>query len=123
MSIMLWILQFLLALLFVAAGATKLFQPYEGLARRMPWVEDYSPRTVRAVGGLELLGGLGLVLPALLGIAVVLTPLAAVGLAVIMVLATVHHLRRREIGPMVFTIVLLLLLLFLAWGRLGLAPL
>jgi uncharacterized membrane protein YphA (DoxX/SURF4 family) len=123
MSLLLWILQFLLALMFIAAGATKIFQPYDSMARRMPWVEDYSPSTVRLIGGVEALGGLGLVLPAVLGIAVVLTPLAAVGLAIIMALATIHHLRRRESGQMVFTIGLLLLLLFVAWGRFSLAPL
>ncbi len=123
MSLLLWILQFLFAIMFVAAGAMKAFQPYDTMARRMPWVEDYSPGTVRAIGALEVLGGLGLVLPSILGIRVVLTPLAAVGLAVIMVLATIHHLRRRETGQMVFTIVLLLLLLFVAWGRFSLAPL
>jgi uncharacterized membrane protein YphA (DoxX/SURF4 family) len=123
MSLLLWILQILLAIMFLAAGAMKAFQPYETMARRMPWVEDYSPGTVRTIGALEILGGLGLVLPAVFGILVVLTPLASIGLAVIMVLATIHHLRRRETGQMVFTIVLLLLLLFVAWGRFSLAPL
>jgi uncharacterized membrane protein YphA (DoxX/SURF4 family) len=123
MSLLLWILQILLAIMFLAAGAMKAFQPYETMARRMPWVDDYSPGTVRAIGALEILGGLGLVLPAVFGILVVLTPLASIGLAVIMVLATIHHLRRRETGQMVFTIVLLLLLLFVAWGRFSLAPL
>jgi uncharacterized membrane protein YphA (DoxX/SURF4 family) len=123
MSLLLWILQILLAIMFLAAGAMKAFQPYETMARRMPWVEDYSPGTVRTIGALENLGGLGLVLPAVFGILVVLTPLASIGLAVIMVLATIHHLRRRETGQMVFTIVLLLVLLFVAWGRFSLAPL
>jgi uncharacterized membrane protein YphA (DoxX/SURF4 family) len=123
MSLLLWILQILLAIMFLAAGAMKAFQPYETMARRMPWVEDYSPGTVRTIGALEILGGLGLVLPAVFGILVVLTPLASIGLAVIMVLATIHHLRRRETGQMVFTIVLLLVLLFVAWGRFSLAPL
>jgi uncharacterized membrane protein YphA (DoxX/SURF4 family) len=123
MSLLLWILQILLAIMFLAAGAMKAFQPYETMARRMPWVEDYSPGTVRTIGALEILGGLGLVLPAVFGILVVLTPLASIGLAIIMVLATIHHLRRRETGQMVFTIVLLLVLLFVAWGRFSLAPL
>jgi len=123
MSLLLWILQILLAIMFLAAGAMKAFQPYETMARRMPWVEDYSPGTVRTIGALEILGGLGLVLPAVFGILVVLAPLASIGLAIIMVLATIHHLRRRETGQMVFTIVLLLVLLFVAWGRFSLAPL
>lgn len=122
MSIVLWILQFLLAVMFVLAGVMKAVQPYDTMARRMPWVEDYSPGMVRGIGVLEVLGGLGLVLPSLLGIMPVLTPLAALGLAVIMALATFHHLRRRETGQMIFTIALLVLLVFVAWGRFSLAP-
>lgn len=123
MSILLWVLQILLAVMFVLAGAMKAFQPYDTMARRMPWVEDYSPGTVRAIGALEILGGLGLVLPALFGVLVVLTPLAAVGLAILMALATYHHLRRHESGQVVLTVVLLMVLLFVAWGRFSLAPL
>lgn len=122
MSIVLWILQILLAVMFVLAGAMKAFQPYDTMARRMPWVEDYSPSMVRGIGALEILGGLGLILPGLFGILTVLTPLAAIGLAVIMALATFHHLRRHESGQMVFTIALLVVLLFVAWGRFSLAP-
>ena len=55
MSILLWVLQILLAVMFVLAGAMKAFQPYDTMARRMPWVEDYSPGTVRAIGALEIL--------------------------------------------------------------------
>ena len=117
MSIVLWILQILLAILFLLAGAVKAFQSYDTLAQRMPWVEDYSPSTVRVIGALELLGALGLVLPGLLGIVPLLTPVAAVGLAVLMALAAVRHFGRHERGQVVFTGVLLVLLLIVAWGR------
>ncbi len=123
MSIILWIVQILLALAFLGAGVMKAAQPYETMAARLPWVEDYAPGMVRLIGLLEILGAVGLVLPAALGIWPALTPLAASGLAIIMVLATVHHARRRESGQMVFTLVLLALLLFVAWGRFSLAPL
>lgn len=117
MNIVLWIVQILLALAFVLAGATKALQPMETLAGRMPWVDDYSTRTVRLIGVLEILGGLGLVLPWALNIATVLTPLAAVGLAIIMVLAAVHHGHRGEMAQVGFNVLLLVLALFVAWGR------
>lgn len=123
MSIILWIIQIVLALAFIAAGAMKAFQPYDTMARRMPWVEDYSPGTVRGIGALEILGGLGLVIPGIIGVFPILVPLAAIGLAVIMVLASLHHMRRQETGPMGFTLVLLALLILVAFGRFVLAPL
>ena len=123
MSIVLWILQILLAIVFLLAGAVKAFQSYDTLASRMPWVEDYSPNMVRTIGGLEILGALGLLLPGLLGFLPILTPLAAVGLAVIMVLAFLRHMARGENGQMGFTAVLFALLLLLAVGRFLIAPL
>ncbi len=123
MSIVLWILQILLAVVFLLAGAVKAFQSYDTLAARMPWVEDYSPTMVRVIGGLEILGALGLLLPGLLGSLPILTPVAAVGLAVIMVLAFLRHMARGENGQMGFTAVLFALLLLLAVGRFLLAPL
>ena len=123
MSIVLWILQILLAVVFLLAGAVKAFQSYDTLASRMPWVEDYSPNMVRIIGGLEILGALGLLLPGLLGFLPILTPLAAVGLAVIMVLAFLRHMARGENGQMGFTAVLFALLLLLAVGRFLIAPL
>ena len=123
MSIVLWILQFVLAIAFVLTGLVKVLQPYEVLADRMAWVQDYSPGLVRGIGALEILGGIGLVLPALLGVLPILTPLAAAGLAVIMALAVLHHLRSRERGQVLFTAALLILLIIVAWGRFSLAPL
>ncbi|MCF8526559.1 MAG: DoxX family protein [Candidatus Nanopelagicales bacterium] len=123
MSIVLWILQFALAIAFVLTGLVKVLQPYEVLADRMAWVQDYSPGLVRGIGALEILGGIGLVLPALLGVLPILTPLAAAGLAVIMALAVLHHLRSHERGQVLFTAALLILLVIVAWGRFSLAPL
>lgn len=123
MSILLWILQFLLAVVFLLAGAVKAFQPYDTLAHRMPWVEEYSPNMVRIIGALEILGALGLILPGLLGTLPILTPVAAVGLAVLMALAFLRHMGRHEPGQMRFTALLLVLLLVVALGRFLLAPL
>jgi uncharacterized membrane protein YphA (DoxX/SURF4 family) len=117
MTIFLWILQALLAAMFLMAGVMKSTQPIDKLAPRMPWVSVYSPGMVRFVGVAELLAGIGLILPAATGILPILTPLAAVGLAIIMVLAIVFHLRRKEYSGAGFNFVLLVLLLVVAVGR------
>ncbi|MEU4342066.1 DoxX family protein [Nocardia sp. NPDC023852] len=67
MNVFLWVLQALLAVVMLAAGAAKIAQPREKLAGNMPWVEDFTNAQVKAIGGVEVLGGLGLVLPALTG--------------------------------------------------------
>ena len=115
MNIALWAAQGWLAAIFIIIGALKTFQPKEKLPSRMAWVHDYSPGMVRFVGIAELLGGIGLVVPWLTALAPVLTPLAAVGLAVIMVLAIAYHLRKKE--PIVMNLVLLALAGFVAYGR------
>jgi hypothetical protein len=119
MNIALWIVAGLLAVAFLGAGVTKLTQPKAKLADRMAWVEDFSPGTVKLIGGLEILAAIGLILPALTGIAPILVPLAATGLAVIMALAVITHVRRHEPQVIVFNLVLLALAAFVAWGRFG----
>ena len=112
-----WILQFLLAIAFCAAGLMKLLRPKEELRERMAWVEGATPRGVKLVGLVELLGGLGLVLPALTGIAPILTLLAAIGLALVMVAAIVVHRRIGDpVAQYIPALLLLLLLLLCIWG-------
>ncbi|WP_077490986.1 DoxX family protein [Sinomonas mesophila] len=104
MLVALWIINGLLALAFLAAGALKTVRPKEALAGAgMPWVEDFGSRTINLIGLAEVLAAVGLVLPLLLGVAPVLTPLAALGLLIVMIGAAVVHLRRREkaVVPMV----------------------
>jgi uncharacterized membrane protein YphA (DoxX/SURF4 family) len=97
MTIALWIINALLALVFLLAGVMKLARPKDVLATMgLKWVEDFSAGTVKLIAGLEVLGALGLILPLLTGILPILTPVAAVGLAVVMVGAVVVHARRRE---------------------------
>jgi uncharacterized membrane protein YphA (DoxX/SURF4 family) len=112
----LWALQILLALAFGAAGLMKATQPKEKLAANLPWVEDFSAGTVKAIGVVEVLGAIGLILPAALDILPVLTPLAAAGLAITMVLAAVVHLRRKEYSGIVVNAVLFTLSLITAIG-------
>ncbi|WP_415853714.1 DoxX family protein [Sinomonas sp. G460-2] len=119
MNVILWVLQIVLALMFAAAGIMKAAQPKEKLAHMLPWVEDSSPMTVRFIGVVELLGAVGLILPAALGITPLLTPLAATGLAAVMGLAALTHFRRREPGSITFNAALFLVAAFIAWGRFG----
>ena len=119
MNIFLWVLQILLAAMFAAAGIMKATQPKEKLAGQLAWVEDYSANTVRLIGVLELLGAIGLILPAATHILPILTPIAATGLAVVMALAINTHRRRHEPSGMIFAAVLLVLLVIVAWGRFG----
>ena len=118
MNTALWIIPILLAAAFGLAGVLKSTQGRK-LKDKMPWVEDFSDRTVRFIGVMELLGAIGLALPAATGIATWLTPLAAVGLAVVMVLAIGTHLRRREPQVLPANLVLGLLAAFVAWQRFG----
>jgi uncharacterized membrane protein YphA (DoxX/SURF4 family) len=119
MNVLIWVLQILLALAFLAAGLTKLTQPRQRLATTMGWVEDFSDPGVRAIGALEILGALGLLLPAVTGLAPVLVPIAAVGLALLMVGAAVTHRRRGELPMIGINTVLLVLALVVAWARFG----
>ncbi|MEU1727012.1 DoxX family protein [Actinomadura sp. ATCC 39365] len=123
MNIALWIVQAALALLFGLAGLAKSTQPKERLEPRLPWAADFSAGAVRLIGLTELAGALGLILPAVTGVAPALTPLAAAGLAVVMVLAALAHVRRKEPGAIAFNAILFLLAAFVAWGRFGPHPL
>jgi uncharacterized membrane protein YphA (DoxX/SURF4 family) len=122
MSTALWTVQVLLGVVFLVSGATKLSQPREKLVKTMAWMEDFSQRAVRIIGVLEVLGAIGIVLPALTGILPWLTPLAALGLVLTMIGAALTHLRRDEYGPIVVTAVLLILAAFVAYGRFFVLP-
>jgi len=120
MNVALWIVAGVLAAAFLAAGAMKLAQPRKRLADSgMGWVESFSDGAVKGIGALEVLGAIGLILPAALDIAPGLVPIAATGLALIMAGAVVTHARRREPQQIVVNVVLLALAAFVAWGRFG----
>lgn len=123
MNVALWIAQGLLAAAFLAAGVVKLIQPREKLAERMGWVEDFSGGHVKTIGALEVLGALGLILPGVTGIAPLLVPVAASGLALDQIGAAVVHARRGESNYIVANLILIALALFVAWGRFGSYPL
>lgn len=117
MNIALWVAQGLLALMFAMAGAMKMTQPIDKLAKRMTWVHDVSPSTVRLIALLEVLGAIGLVAPMLTGIMPILTPLAAIGLILTMIGAALTNLRHKEYAHISINIVLMALAAFVAYGR------
>jgi uncharacterized membrane protein YphA (DoxX/SURF4 family) len=122
MGIALWVVQVLLAAVFLVSEATKLSQPKEKLLKNMAWVEDFSQRRVRIIGALEVLGTIGIVVPALTGILPWLTPLAALGLVLLMLGAALTHLRRTEYGYITMNAVLLILAAFVVWGLFFVLP-
>ncbi|MFF2907493.1 DoxX family protein [Paenibacillus sp. NPDC057934] len=115
MTIALWIVQILLALVFFMAGSMKLFQKNKAM-EMMVWAREASPSFLIFVGVAEILGGIGLILPGVLGILPVLTLLAAIGTAIILILAALLHARRKEKGVGI-NIVFLLLALFVVMGH------
>lgn len=117
MNIVLWIAQVLVALMFLAAGVPKMSQPIDGLAKRITWASTVSPGLVRFIGISEVLGAVGLILPGVAHFVPGLTVAAALGLALVMVLATAFHIRRHE--PFVITVILFALPVFVAIGRMA----
>jgi hypothetical protein len=118
-NIALWIVQGLLALAYLAAGSIKVARPREQLVAsgRFDWMKDTSDAGVKAVGAVEVLGALGLILPELTGIAPILTPIAAVGLVIVQIGAIRVHLVRNERQPLPANVILLLLAAFVAIVR------
>ncbi|MDQ4113336.1 MAG: DoxX family protein [Actinomycetota bacterium] len=116
MLIAYWIIATLLALVFLAAGIMKTFRPRPALIDNgMKYVEDLTTGQIKTIGILELLGALGLILPKLLDVAPILSPVAAVGLVITMIGAIALHIRRKE----AFTVPLVLGLLSAAAAVLG----
>jgi uncharacterized membrane protein len=122
MNTILWIVQILLAIMFLLAGVLHGFQQERAKAQ-LKWPADVAPPLLTLIGIAEILGAFGLILPALTGVLPWLTPLAALLLAVIMLLAAGFHITRREYPNIVFNIILLALAAFVAYGRWVLGPL
>jgi putative oxidoreductase len=123
-NIGLWAAQVLLAGFYGFAGFNKVSQPMDALAAMgMTYAVDYPDLLTRFVGTVELLGAVGIILPALTRIMPGLTPLAAVGFSVIQVLAIGLHAMRGETGQTLpINLVALALSLFVLWGRTRKAP-
>jgi DoxX-like family len=123
LNLALWIVAGILAVVFLIASSTKLFVPKEKLAgmggAASRWVEDFSPGALKAIGALEFLAAVGLIVPAALGIAPVLVPLAATGAVLLFAGAVITRLRRGERATIIADLVYLAMAAFVAWGRFG----
>ncbi len=117
MNVFLWIVQIVLALAFLGAGLMKATRPRASLQGQMGWVESVSDSQLKGIGVVEILGALGLVLPWATGIAKILTPLAAVGLMIVMVAAAALHVKRKEFKMTPVNLILFVLAAIVAFGR------
>ncbi|AEF41949.1 DoxX family protein [Hoyosella subflava] len=120
MDLVLWIPAALLAAAFLLSGVTKTSTPYEKYVTKKgaDWAQEFSPGAVRAIGIVEILGAVGLVLPQATGLYPILTPIAAVGLAILLVLAMIVLRRRAELSSyMPLTGTLFVLCVAVAVGR------
>ena len=120
MDTYLWIAAWAAAACALGAALLKLTQPRQKIIDAgLKWAEDFTDTQVRLIGLAELLGGIGLVLPPLLGIAEILTPIAAVCLALLWAGAVATHVRRKELKEFVPAAVVTALAAFVAYGRFG----
>lgn len=122
LNIALWIVQVLLGVAFLGAGFMKATTPIADLATKMSWVPVVGEAMTRFIGVSELLGGIGLILPAATRIQPKLTGIAGAALALVMVLAAGTHVYLGEFGVIGVNVVLGGLAGFVAWGRLVKAP-
>jgi uncharacterized membrane protein YphA (DoxX/SURF4 family) len=122
LRITLWVLQVALGLWFIMVGYSHGLAPYEEVSQQATWMLDVPRALSLFIGYAEIAGGLGLILPAATRIAPWLTPLAALGLATIMILAIAFHIARGEASVIWIHSLLGGVALFVAWGRWRKAP-
>lgn len=117
METVLWVLQIALGVIFLMAGVMKLLTPKEQLVTKMEWATSVAPGKIKLIGLLELLGAIGVVFPLWLDIVPVLTPLAAIGLALTMLGAFSLHMKRKESAMMLVNVVLFAMAVVIAYFR------
>ncbi len=118
----LWAGQGILGALFAGVGAAKLFAPMPKLEDKFGWPKEKGEPLTRFIGAAELAGGIGTVLPAATRIAPWLTPLAAAGLELVMILATGYHVRRKQWQALAMPLALGALAGLVTWGRASKVP-
>ncbi|EID56010.1 DoxX family protein [Saccharomonospora xinjiangensis] len=125
MNLTLWIVAGLLAAAFTAGGTSLLLmgrERYRAIGHSQHWVDDFGDGHLKFIGAVKIVGSLGLILPAALDIAPILTPLAACGMAMFMTGAATTRFRRSEWTLLVSDLVFVSLFAFIAWGRFALQP-
>ncbi len=118
----LWVVQGLLSVTFVGTALWKALTPIADLAAKIPWAGEVSPSFLYMTAAFDFLGGVGIVLPSLTRILPRVTVLAALGCAALQACAIVFHVSRGEGSHTPFNALLVLLSLFVAWGRQTKAP-
>lgn len=125
MNTALWITAGVVAAGFVIGGTALLLLPkekYRALGANQHWVDDFGNGHLKTIGTIKVLGAIGLVLPAAVGVAPLLVPIAACGLMLFMAGAATTRLRRSEWAYMAGDIAFIAVFAFLAWGRFAVAP-
>lgn len=122
MLVFLWVAEIVLALLYFGLGIVRLVQPYTKLVKVLRWPADFPAWAVKLIGAAEILGALGLLLPAATDVVPILTPIAATALALLMGGAIAVHLRRNERQRVALPAILLAVNVFVAIGRFGPYP-
>lgn len=117
MNTTLWIIQGILATVFILSGLIIILFKNK-LASKLSWLKEYSPDMVLFICLSKIAGAIGLILPMYLNVLPILTPIAALGLASIMILAIAYHFRKKEYKDLPATILFLALSLFVAYHRL-----
>jgi hypothetical protein len=116
-TITLWIAQIILSACFILGAAMKLFLPIEKLSAMWPWTGEIPVLLVRGTGLLDLLAGIGIILPALFKIHPKIVPLTAIGTIILMFSASVFHICRGEASDIGINIFIAVLAAFVFWGR------
>jgi uncharacterized membrane protein YphA (DoxX/SURF4 family) len=122
LNVFLWIAQVLLAAIFIWGSWMKFFTPVGKLSIMWPWVAQIPTGLLKFTATVDLLGGLGLILPALLRIRPILTPVAAIAIIVLMLVSSIFHITRGEASVIGANIFFALMAAFIAWGRLKKVP-
>jgi hypothetical protein len=120
--LMLWAAQVVLAASLIWGGAMKLFYPLEKLSAMWPWTGQISTVLLKLTGMIDLLAAIGLIVPALIRIKPKLTPIAASGVVILMVCASIFHITRNEASVIGGNVFFAVTAAFVAWGRFSKAP-
>ena len=116
-NVILWILQAVVAVMFIMPGFMKMLLPIQTLSAMLPWTGQVSPYMVRGLGLIDVLGGVGVVLPSLLLVKPQLAGTVAIACILLMISAIIFHISRGEASVIGFNIVVIFILAFIAWGR------
>ena len=121
-KVYLWVVQAVVAGIFIMSGAIKLFMPMELLAPKNPWVTQVPEWLTRLIGFSEIAGGIGLLLPSILRIEPRLSVYAAFSLAFVMLLAIAFHINRSEYAGLYVNVLLFVGAVYVGWNRLKKYP-